>query len=393
MAPSLSPAMPLRRQCEWGVTTWTLLSLAAHFASLFFRSKGRHSKIGITLCGGLAVLGIVVVELKGVEKLYYMHQVIGMVAFEYAAITVRMPMVMATSASSVIGLLIFVIPMLMVVAGEVTDHRFEQWRWSSPYWQWFLDSRMYKKHHAFLHATVAIALVSASTSYVPRWRHSFRVQLARMFMEPTCIVTIAALLFVHNHEIHKSGEAADAHTHTHTGMQAGSNQEKLSTHPVVASMICVASFVQFAMVAAHIPHAPLEGGLPDLAKMTAGEGPPSLLVWRLTSTFAWLVLAYFLYVDYYFEYLDCRADFFGEPGSRRNAGYSLGSEVASYMACSFILAVFTLVVMIFTLLPVRGAARDCSSDSGERECSDPSYSTIECAEPETCDKDSCHGVL
>merc|ERR1719201_166697 len=105
-------------QCEWKYTKWMLLALAAHIASVCFRSGGKRSKIGGLMCGLLATIGIVMTYVVGVPITSYMHQVVGMVGFEYAARMIVSPMTMITTRLELLLIIAGLVPMLDVVVSE-----------------------------------------------------------------------------------------------------------------------------------------------------------------------------------------------------------------------------------------------------------------------------------
>jgi len=269
----------------------------------------------------------------GVPQLTYMHQVVGMIGFEYAKRVIMEPMFMVKSRGVFVVVCLMTWPMLVVMVAEtICCH--DVWRLDSPYWQWYMDTELSRKQHTLIHAALAIILVGIGTSYSPRLRHSFRVQLARMFIEPSGVLTIAMLLYTHDHRSEK--------------VQA--TNPRVMTHPMLATIMSCQALIHFMSTAAHLASPAAGDGPADLA-MPMRDGPPSLLVWRCADAFSLLLIAVYVYILCYFEYFGCRRDFFGEVGDRRRGGYSRDGEVSTYFASTLIITALIFIVMVFLRIP------------------------------------------
>ena len=318
----------MHRQCDVPNVCALVFVLAAHGASMLWF---RDSKRGSAICWVLIAVGLINVLARKVETLTVMHQIMGMMASEAAVRVMRQPLFRLTSCIDLLVAVIVFIPNFLIVMGETLFAL----RWDPSFhifWHesfYFVRTPFYKKQHAFLHATLCVLTMSVATSYWPKWRHSIKVQQARMFVEPACLVTVAMILMTHHH---------------------GAEIAELATHPVIGTLMCLAAFLQLRCCAMHLEVKTTDGSPPDLTAPLPGGGPPSLRMSRLVAAYAYLVLAFFLYEDTIMEYLGCRS-LRNIPGmveipDTALLGLSPGSELSTYLSLSVISAALFLGCLI-----------------------------------------------
>ena len=144
-----------------------------------------------------------------------------------------------------------------------------------------------------------------------------------------CLVTVANVLSTHQHTVPDASNPMDS--------------SHLPTHLYIAVFMCAAAVTHFVACAAHLPR-------------TNGEpaclATPALTMLRLTSTFAYLLLANFLYLVTFFQYLGCRhvlllADAGGEPvGEFMREGLTIATETSTYLALTFFTSALTLACLV-----------------------------------------------
>ena len=220
----------------------------------------------------------------------FAHLVMGMMGIEAAFRIVKVPLIVAKSKAEVFLLVAMFIPNLMgtlestIVAVEQEPIRLH-WKPSDE----FARSAFYDKQHAILHGALCLLVLSTGTSCIARLRHSTRVQQARIFIEPSCLVAVASILFTHHHGLTMPWEG-----------------EGFATHPVMGCMMCLCAFFHMMTSAAHLAHPNPDGSAPDLCTPLPGGGPPALRMSRLVGAFFYLQLGFFLFIDTHMEYMGCR---------------------------------------------------------------------------------------
>mgnify|MGYP005711833057 FL=1 len=72
---------------------------------------------------------------------------------------------------------------------------------------------------------------------------------------------------------------------------------------------------------------------------------------RLVGAFAYLLLGFFLYIDTHMEYMGCRQDVIlvGEANKGPRLGHSAGSEISTYLSCTFVLASCAMGLLIWSM--------------------------------------------
>jgi len=293
--------------------------LVVHFAKHTSLGKGTLPQAA----GAAWVASMVVILAVGlkIDHLTTAHQLMGMMAFEAGARSINGPTVVVTKKSELIGLIAFVVLNFNVILGDTVMYFTHGWPLvgfrPSGYW-WNMG--FFRKQHDFLHAALCILMCSISTSFVKRWRHCSQKQRVRLFIEPACVVSVAMVLYGHVHN-----------THDH---------EHLGSHPVIANMMVLVALTQTGTSILHMLHPGQAGG--DLA--LRGGSAPALQLCRLINAFVHMLLAYFLYIDTFMEYLGCRYEvlLIGEPGAGAREGLTLENEVDTYVASAVMLAALTL---------------------------------------------------
>lgn len=186
--------------------------------------------------------------------------------------------------------------------------------------------------------------MSSATSLVPRWRRSPAAQQARVVVEPACMVSVAMILLTHRH---------------------GAEEPALASHPAIGSLLILAALMQVLVCLAHLSvgadvatttPAGVRGranhgdaGPLDLTRpLPPGLDSPALKMLRGLLAYACLLLAYFLYVDTYMEYLGCRRVILevGPPNTGPRVGLSGGSELFTYLSLAVIGAALALACLL-----------------------------------------------
>lgn len=209
----------------------------------------------------------------------------------------------------------------------------------------FPSRPLYKKQHAVLHSALVFLMVSVGSSYWPRLRKSPKVQLVRMFIDPSCLCAVAHVLATHDH---------------------GAMNHELDSHPMLALMMFAASVCQFFSCTMQLAVAP---GTDLTVKLDNADGGPrsALVVPRLISAFSLLILSNFLYVDTFMEYLGCRTVLI-KPGGDDNpsrTGWSPTTELSTYLSITTMLAVGMLTAMVLINPDVTGLSEYATISTGE----------------------------
>ena len=94
--------------------------------------------------------------------------------------------------------------------------------------------------------------------------------------------------------------------------------------------------------------------------------------------FAYLLLGFFLYIDTHMEYMGCRQEvvLVGEPNTGPRLGHSAGSEISTYLSCTFVLASCAMGLLIWSM-PLGddagggggGAKVSCAQQEATTSCS------------------------
>ena len=124
--------------------------------------------------------------------------------------------------------------------------------------------------------------------------------------------------------------------------------EGFATHPVMGFLMCSCSILHMATSAAHLAHPAPNGRTPDLCSPLPGGGTPALRMSRLVGAFAYLLLGFFLYID---THMGCRQQvvLVGEPNTGPRLGHSAGSEISTYLSCTFVLSSLALALLIWSM--------------------------------------------
>ena len=333
------------QQCEVANVYSMLLMLIFHGAYAVF-CRGDVAK---RMCvAALIASGINIVALREIVFLTIMHQIMGMMAFEGAIRFLRGPLVVAKGHAEACTLLaLFVVNFLIVIGETVMAFRAGEAGLRAVVFDdaglaHFGRMPFYQKQHAVLHFFLCVLIASILTSLHPRWRTSTTAQQARIIIEPCSIVGVALILFTHHH---------------------GTTAPDLASHPTIGLLICIASALQVISYIAHLAIPTADGSVPDVTQPLPRGGPPVVRMIRAINAFAYLLLAYFLYVDSYMEYLGCRYVLLkphATSGDER-LGLDSSSELGTYLALACVGAALALACLLAcgpTQLLAEAGARD-----------------------------------
>lgn len=342
-APELG-AQEAAPECNLLHFTPLFLCLVAHLGSILFRGK---NAVVSTCFMALVVVSFLASTLQHTAVLTYMHMCLGMIATEGSMRVIRAPLWAAPTKADLFAVIAVIVPNICVVLSETILWRCEgvdmlacnlrpQGRLD---YGSFARNPLYKKQHAILHGAICFMMFSMASSYSKRLRTSPKIQLVRSFIDPTCMVTIGHILVTHSH--------GDVH-------------HELASHPVIGTMLYVLAATFFLSCMAQIAYAPGS----DLTAPLPKGGPGALLMPRLVCAFSALVIANFLYVDTFMEYMNCRVMFIKttadvaeiipegpidehtEIARFARLGWSPYSELSTYLAVTFMLAAATFALMI-----------------------------------------------
>jgi len=317
-------------QCSTANVGILLFILAGHYGfHTFARSSARLQSVCVAVIALACCIGFA----QKIAALTFMHQLVGMCALEWGARMVDRAAVTVTSRGALVAFGLLMLPNFLVTANETFFGFNEQMTGMGlrPLNN-FKYTPFYRKQHCMLHAALSFLICSVATSFWKRWRHSHEVQLVRTFMEPACLVTIAMIVGTHDH----SGGAS---SHGHEGHE---HHEHLPSHPVISNLMCITALTQVVTNVLHLSYPVSAGGTADIS--LKGGSAPVLKLCRLANAFAHLVLAHFLFIDTFFEYLGCRLDLLmvGPPDGQTRQGLTVNTEVSTYLACSVMLAALVL---------------------------------------------------
>jgi len=342
------PPFDSSMQCEpQHVWPMMLFLVAVHVAGFT-----RSNVAATAACGGIAVaLGLYALNYLGTKTLTIAHLFVGSLAFEGAVRIAQRPLFTVSSWPELIFILLCIYPNMLVTlsktccpnsGGNSLDFGLRDF-------EAYTHIPFFERQHAFLHAAITVLLVSTATSFFPRLRRSPRAQQARIFIEPSMLVTVAMILSTHDH-----------------GASTSKGHE-LESHPVIGSLMCLAAFFHTFTAAASFAYPTASGAPADLTEVSPGGGPAPLRMLRLATAFAYLLVADFLFIDTFMEYLGCRQVLVktGDSHDPGRAGWSPMTELSTYKATTIILAVLTLAFVIVPLVG-DGSATTTPTD-GEHE--------------------------
>ena len=291
-----------------------------HLASIVFRGDARVSLGFVVVLGAVTYYCIAVVE---VYPLTLGHQLMAIMAAEGAGRSLKTPLFHVRTFGEFTCMLLLALPNAAIATTKDGNNIFNGVHFMS--FDYIYHKAFFEKQHYILHSALVVLLLSLASSYSTRLRTSHRVQLVRTFMEPACLVSVAMILMTHSH---------------------GDKHHELQSHPVIGTLICIASLLQIKTSHEHLT-VPAEPGAPppDLTTPLPPGSYPSLRLSRYTQAYAYLLLANFLYIDTMMEYLGCREVVVknGPPGSE--VGYSPNSELSTYLSATCVLAAITLGVL------------------------------------------------
>jgi len=336
-------------QCQAFYFSPLFLAILAHAGSVLFRGKNPVVSNCFT---ALTFVAFFFATGSGTAVLTYMHQCLGMIATEGAIRIARAPLWAVSTRAELIAVTFVILPNLGVVLSETI------------FWHCagvnmltcrprpldpldtgsFPSNPLYRKQHAVLHSAIVFLMISMGSSYWPRLRKSPKVQLVRMFIDPSCLIAIANVLATHSH--------GDVH-------------HELESHPTIAAMMYVLAAASFISCTTQMAVAPGS----DLTRTLPNGGPSVLLVVRLVATFSALILANFLYIDTFMEYLGCRTVMI-KPGGDDNpsrVGWSPATELSTYLSLTAMCAVATLAAMILFNPTVTGLTEYTELSASGRE--------------------------
>lgn len=366
-------------QCEGANIFALVLVLVLHGSLIVLCRTSLHKRLCIVAMTA-AMINVFVV--RHIVFLTIMHQIMGMMASEAAVRMLRCPLVLATSWADAASCLVLFVPNLLIVVGEIfVAIRVEPLRLAffcgpsslHDCLEHFGSVPFYQKQHAVLHAVLCVLILSVSTSLRPSWRRSPMVQQARILVEPSCLVSVASILFTHHHGTHKSA---------------------LASHPMIGTLMCLGALIQVLAYLTHVavaaaPPPAAAKGADGTASTSAGVdvtqpmpngGPPVLRATRALQAYVYLLLGYFLYVDTFMEYLGCRNVLLkvdplaeGTPDANVDSGWagqSLGlspdSELSTYVALGVVCAALALSCILLCGPGAYEAGRDLYARDAEQ---------------------------
>ena len=324
-------------QCETANVMPMLIFLVALVAAGCLRRNG--SVAALAAAAGVAIVATLhCLFNRQIKELTLAHLMVGSLAFEGAMRHAKLPLpLIATYAELAFGLLC-IFPNLMVTLTETCCpglgardpfgpmRSFEEYR----------HNKFFSKQHAFLHAAIVIKIASICTSFWPALRHSPRVQMSRIFIEPAMLVTVALILMTHDH----GASTKAAH--------------ELDSHPVIGTLMCLTAFLHAVSAGVHLSYPTPTGAPPDLTVPLPGGGPAPLRLLRIVTCFAYLLLANFLFVDTFMEYLGCRWVLIKvgiTDDDEARIGWNPSTEISTYKAAAVIA---TVLCLAFVIVPLAG---------------------------------------
>lgn len=318
-------------QCETINVVALLLMLVAHGTFILLK----HSRLTTRrVCVAVIVAaGVYVIAVRGIVILTIMHQIMGMMATEGAVRALHGPLIVTTSCTEALLLLAVFFANFMIVIGEFAIAI--RWYGGGVYPVVFGDAGLthfgsvpfYQKQHAVLHFFLCVLAVSVATSLRPRWRRSLTVQQARIIIEPACITGVALILFTHHH---------------------GTGSPDLASHPAIGTLICLCAASQVASYMAHVAVPTDNGATPDVTAVLPRGVSPVVRMVKAFNAYAYLLLAYFLYIDSYMEYLGCRFQLLKPHATEglEHLGLDSETELSTYLGLAIVGAALALALLL-----------------------------------------------
>jgi len=340
--PPIDPTL----QCEAANALPMLLNLVLLYTSAIYRNR----QLVLAACAlGVVASTAYALNVRGIKELTLAHLMVGALGFEGAVRVAKTPLFTANSRAELAFCALCIFPNLMVTLGETFFHNsghsltFTQRSFAE-----YQHNHFFKKQHAFLHSAIIMLLSSTASSYWPRLRRSVRVQAARVFIEPSCLVAVAMILMTHDH---------GASTTT---------KHELDTHPIIGALMILAALCHTVTAGVHYAYPTPTGGPPDLCTPLPGGGPAPLRLLRLATAYAYMLFAIFLFVDTFMEYLGCRAVIVtvGDEHDPARVGWNPRTEESTYLAAAVLGAVFTLS---FVIVPLVGDGLHSDSRNADKE--------------------------
>ena len=332
MTPTASPSeiAPSEQQCNASnvfVMVVPLVAALLYAVAAPGRGRGAAMCIAIVACAAYGEMGL------GIADLTLGHQMTGMLAFYGAVRVAEKPYFLCESRGQLALIVLMIAPNAIIVMTE-TFHTMHPFMFRN--FEWFQHNAFFHKQHALLHFALAMMLGSLATSYWqgdPRLRPSPRVAMARAFVDGVPRLGGQRPLDAPAHRarcIEPDGLVPPPHPPLHRCLHVRGR--------------CHA-FRRLRCTSRVADADQRRAGLPPLAT-------PALTMLRLTSTFAYLLLANFLYLVTFFQYLGCRhvlllADAGGEPvGEFMREGLTIATETSTYLALTFFTSALTLACLV-----------------------------------------------
>jgi len=324
--------MAQQSQCSV-VNAFTAMSLLP--LQLALHTVARNNSVIKTICtGAMIVMMVYYTFISGVEKIVVMHQIMGMMALEAGTRSIDGVLVTITTRAELVIMFCLFIPNLFVVLGETSFGFGEYGSFHFHSLNHFAHTEFFRKQHAFLHGALCIYVLGICSSFRPCWRHCPRVQRARILLEPMCLVSLGMILITHTH--------------------GSDDPEHLPSHPIIGCGACLAGLSQMCKDILHLSYPPEGKDRLHVDLAVKGADTPVLKMVRLLSAFIWMVVANFLFVDTFMEYMGCRYDLlmFGPPGVGPRQGLTPKSEATTYLAQAIMLATLSIVAIILLEGPI-----------------------------------------
>jgi len=306
------------------------MMFAVLIGQLSLHTIARDSVIGKAICSTAMAFAFVICVEIDIERLTIMHLLMGQMALEAGARFANNWVTFCpTTKTDCILAFFFAVFNLMAGLDETFVHIDNHGSVSLHKMDRFAKTAFFKKQHCILHYTLFVLVCSCSTAFWQRLRYNHKVNIVRSFLEPACLVSIATLLTTHDHD------GGTSHLH----------EEHLATHPVIAQLMYLAAFTQISTNILHLSYHEAPGKNNSCVSVKGGS-TPMLKMSRLTNAFAHLLVANFLFVDTFMEYLGCRHEALLNGSEDTHIGLTLESEVSTYFSVAVMLAALTLGILI-----------------------------------------------
>jgi len=360
--------------------------LAGQMGSLYICPNSRRGSI---CCNVLVVLFFLVCRVAlGIDALTLAHQVMGMMAYQAAVIVFQRPMVVVTTNAEVVMFLFLLIPNVLVVLDETVVGFAHAGAWIDVHsLDRFAHTAFYRKQHLFLHSALIVLILSAWLGSHKGWRYSPRVQYTRAFIDPACLVAVAMILMTHDHAANRHPGVAGIEPFNITAFKIAQqhpcppgtipgraedgrcdphpNMAHFPSHPVIGALMCLCAFAMLRSVQTHLAHAPTGAHIDLTSLIPSSIDNGALRVTRLTTAFAFFLLANFLIIDSVMEYLGCREVLLkptleGVDLSNRNTvssldrmadGLSNSTEMSTYLCMTVVVSACQLGLLVAAYMP------------------------------------------